>query len=536
VFPEELRPFVPEGRRELKVSLGREDEPGFLGRYEAAKGQYDKIVSAARRRLEGAFDALDAPQIAYLAELHRVQSMAGDEEARFSSDERELFLAARVGLEAVGVAFTTPWPDRAARRWAEQTHETTEITLATYRELRAMGDLEGMADLWRDEALDLCEAAGLVIDTSAEEPLRNLSRALNDAAISACEAKLRRLDGDDVPTPPEPARTDAKRETSRSGAVPLLELFDGYATAQGITPGVRDEWRKYIERLIQFLGHDDASRITTEHLRDWRDKLLTEPSRKGTQRDPTTVRDKYITSVRATLAWAVEEEKLPTNVAAGITVRVPKKARLRDPGFTDAEAKAILKATLVPVTSRLSESYVRARRWIPWLCAYTGARVNELSQLRREDIQEVEGVWVVRITPEAGTVKTKEVRLVPLHEHLIEQGFLEVVQTLSPGPLFYDGSRQRVQGDGNRHFKKVGERLATWVREEVGISDPSLQPNHAWRHRFKSMSFLVGIEERVVDVIQGHSPSTTGRRYGKPPLKALAEAIGKLPRIEVEPE
>jgi integrase len=159
--------------------------------------------------------------------------------------------------------------------------------------------------------------------------------------------------------------------------------------------------------------------------------------------------------------------------------------------------------------------------------------VNEFSQLRGQDVLEVEGVWCVRITPEAGTVKAKEARIVPLHQHIIDQGFLKVVKAGGDGPLFYDPEKQRVESEGNRHFKKVGERLASWVRENVGIKDPALQPNHAWRHTFKTLSYEAGIEERVVDAIQGHAPKTTGRTYGKVPVKAMADAIGKLPRFEV---
>ena len=64
----------------------------------------------------------------------------------------------------------------------------------------------------------------------------------------------------------------------------------------------------------------------------------------------------------------------------------------------------------------------------------TGARVNEFSQLRKKDVQQVDGIWTVRITPEAGTVKTNEARVVPLHEHLIQQGFLDMVKQ-QPGVL-----------------------------------------------------------------------------------------------------
>jgi integrase len=122
---------------------------------------------------------------------------------------------------------------------------------------------------------------------------------------------------------------------------------------------------------------------------------------------------------------------------------------------------------------------------------------------------------------------------VPLHSHIIDQGFLEVVNAVAQGPLFYDPSAQRVESEGSRHFKKVGERLAEWVRKDVGIDDPDIKPNHAWRHTFKSMSYDVGIEERVADAIQGHAPKTTGRTYGSVSLAAKAEAIGRLSRFPV---
>jgi hypothetical protein len=38
------------------------------------------------------------------------------------------------------------------------------------------------------------------------------------------------------------------------------------------------------------------------------------------------------------------------------------------------------------------------------MCAYTGARVNEMTQLRREDVFLVANLWCLRICPEAGTV------------------------------------------------------------------------------------------------------------------------------------
>lgn len=540
IVSEALRPFFPGERLEYKVSIGFPGDADFLLRYDQAAKEFDRLHAIAERKRDGAYDVLDGPCIAYLAEVFRVEALEENEEARWSYDDREVFLAVKDGLLGAGLTSSINWAGDPRRRWAEKSRETTEGMLAVYKDLSAIGDLDGVVAMWLDEVELLLEAQGLVIDPKATADMQRLCLAFHRAAIQVAEAKLKRLDGEDVATPPAPEPLERHLPPQPQAIVrptrakvPMKATFEGYADAQQMTPGVRKEWWRYVQHLIDYVKHDDAALLTSDVLREWREHLLKTPTRLGKPRKPVTVRDKYITPVKAMLNWAVQEAKLSSNVAADVAVRVPKEAKLRDRDFTDAEAQAILEATLVPTGRRQAPGYLRAQRWIPWLCAYTGGRVNEFSQLRREDVIEVEGIWAVRITPEAGTVKAKEARIVPLHSHLLDQGFLDMVREQSEGPLFFDPALQRSNADGNRHFKKVGERLAAWVRKEVGIVDPALQPNHAWRHKFKSRSYDAGVEERVADAIQGHAQQTTGRRYGKPSLKALASAIERMPRFEV---
>lgn len=57
------------------------------------------------------------------------------------------------------------------------------------------------------------------------------------------------------------------------------------------------------------------------------------------------------------------------------------------------------------------------------VAAYTGARIGELALLRRDDVMRDGDHWIIRITAEAGTVKNKQMREVPLHPHLVDLGF-----------------------------------------------------------------------------------------------------------------
>ncbi|AYJ87292.1 hypothetical protein D3Y57_16810 [Sphingomonas paeninsulae] len=310
-----------------------------------------------------------------------------------------------------------------------------------------------------------------------------------------------------------------------------MAIYDAYAKAQGLKAVVATEGHASVKDFKTFLGHDDAARVTEDNVRDWRNALAAETTNRGRLRDPQTVK-KRIGILSSILRWAKEERLIPNNVANSVVVRVPRKPNLRNSDFTAAEAKAILTASLLPSATRLSEQNKLARRWIPWLCAYTGARVGEMSQLRGQDVTQIDGIWAIRITPEAGTVKDGNARIVPIHPHLIKQGFLAIAE--KDGPLFYDPARQRVQSTDNRHFKKVGERLATWVRTEVGITDRAVKPNHGWRHLFKTQAIASNMLERTSDAITGHAPKSVGQTYGSVPIKAMAEAIDKMPCFAVD--
>ena len=130
------------------------------------------------------------------------------------------------------------------------------------------------------------------------------------------------------------------------------------------------------------------------------------------------------------------------------------------------------------------------------------------------------------ITPEAGTVKTKEARGVPLHPHLVELGFPGFVENAPDGYLFLTPSQD---GSVRGSWEGVKNRVAEFVREV--ITDRRVAPNHAWRHLFKTIGFEADIQERVLDAICGHAPRTVGGTYGEVTLRAKADAIARFPRF-----
>src|SRR6202022_4190633 len=162
-----------------------------------------------------------------------------------------------------------------------------------------------------------------------------------------------------------------------------------------------------------------------ENFTNWKEKLIEAGPR------PKTIRDAKFAPVRAILQWAVDNRRLPANPAERLMVSVKVKSGEGRRSFTEAEAAVVLGAALKEVDP--------VRRWVPWLCAFSGARVSEVCQVRAEDIVQLEGVWCVRFVPEAGSLKNVgSERAVPLHPVLMEQGFLEFVRKMGSGPFFAD--------------------------------------------------------------------------------------------------
>jgi integrase len=364
------------------------------------------------------------------------------------------------------------------------------------------------------------------------ESLVRIKKAANEAIMQGREQLLRNAEGDYRPDPdagrfPE---LELNSQPITPGNVPLgqaspLDVFDRYAKESKPTPATIKRWRPVVAKVQK--EHPIISGITPEWCIQWKNKLV------ASGLSNNTIRNGYLASMRALCNWAVTNREMANNPFKDVTVKADKQRKMRQKGLLDSEVLTILAATLVPAPKSFSSQHAAARRWVPWLCAYLGARIGEVGQLRGMDIKQEEGVWLVWITPDAGSTKNESARYVALHPHLIEQGFLRFVQKSGNGPLFYDPQRRRNGSAQNPQYKKIGERIAKWVRE-LGVDDPNILPNHAWRHRFKTVARKVKMDVGARDYMQGHVPATEGEAYGDFTPDVLLDEISKLPRIEIK--
>jgi integrase len=303
----------------------------------------------------------------------------------------------------------------------------------------------------------------------------------------------------------------------------MVEDWWKEAKAAGRKPSTYESYRNTMAKLVAVLQHDDASRVFFEDIVRFKDfRLVNGASAK-------TVKDSDLAGLKTVFGWAVMNRKMSINPAGSLTIKTSKPRKLRAKGFSDKEAALILNHAKNYKAGGEAYKLAATKRWVPWLCAFTGARVGEMLQLRKQDVRREGKHWVVCITPEAGPVKTDEAREVVLHRQIVESGFLDFVKASGAGYLFVSPRDDEL---GVRNAVKTARNKVNMFVREV-VPDPHVDPSHGWRHRFKTVGIEEGVEMRVLDAIQGHAPRNISEGYGEVTIKAKANAIAKFPAVNL---
>lgn len=507
-IPEPLQALL--GKKEEKISLGTRS-------LSEAKVLHSKIAAEIEERwhlLAAGRQSLSEKQAMGIAgEIYRDIVAQYDENPSALSLTQILFDAARHRRKMPKIMVAGSNPELAATMMQKL--------------------LDRSASRIQDVVGELLEKKGLRLDTTS---MRMVVDRVSAAVVQAQAHVFKMAQGDYRPDPEAGrfpklilSRPDvvATPPSAPPAKYALVQVFEDYAAEKNVSAATLIRWRPIIGKISREVP--DCRDLTKQWIIDWKDRLI------ASGLAQTTVREGYLAALRATCEWGVANNRLPENPVANVTVAVPRKIRTRSPAYSNSEAATVLRATFKPAPAKMSSPMASARKWVPWLCAYTGARVGEISQLRKDDIVERDGFHLIWITPEAGSTKDSTARWVAIHSHLVDLGFLRFVAGSKSGPLFYDKSLAKDPNSTHPQHKKVGEKLCKWIRSaDVGLTDNRLQPNHAWRHTFKTLARFVSMDPGARDYMQGHIPATEGERYGDYMANVLSREIEKLPRFSIE--
>ncbi|RWP58016.1 MAG: integrase [Mesorhizobium sp.] len=504
VVPKELRPYM-DGKTELRTALGPDYRTALKTLPGAVAALQHQIALGERR----AVDAGEPSVTIGRYPLSPPQIASRDYQARLAFDaEIRAHYHQYAGFEVDYEEEGGPFRDGYAGKLSDD--ELELLVGDRIERFRILGN-----------------------HTAAKGTLewRLIAQALCVSSYEAMARRGERNDGDFAGNPSHPLLTTTQPAEVDRQPVPLKGLLTDYLderAADGKGREARKRWTPVFANLSKFIRHNDARKLTKQNLLDWKDASLKTLASK-------TVADVYLASVRTVLKWAVNNDRLETNVAENVRIRVSKKQRSREQGFTLDEAVEVLKVardhqpkhSANPQTREAPET-TAAKRWSPILCAHTGARIAEITQLRKQDFRYENDVPVVRIRPDAGSVKAGDYRDVPLHQQLIDLGFMDFVNRAADGPLFYPASKKK---DGTLPARTVAGRVSDWLQDKEVIPE-GVSPSHGWRHRFKTVGREIGVADRTLDAIQGHAGRTSGDDYGDVTIAARASAIARMPRYE----
>jgi hypothetical protein len=349
--PSELRSAL--GKRELIQTLDTKDPAEAKRRAPPVVARFDAILAAARRELAGDVAPLTPREVAELAgEVYRAETKRSAEDWGGLAEreaERDALL------------------DRLDGDYGDGVEDTRTFTPAA-------------ADL--DEARRLLSERGKVTDASS---LARLAVAIFGARTFAADVAVRRAAGDWTPDPdaarfplPEPPPPPAPTgRAAAPAAAPLTfdALLAAYREQHADQPQkTHDKRAAKLRGFAAVAGHTDAAAVTRAEVSRWKTAGL------GAGKNAKTVNDGII-MLRPMWYWAMREGLLPNgdNPFSNMALKATKRGGAKRRGFTDEEAVTLLQA------ARRETGFLR---WLPWVLAWTGCRLEEACGAMREDVRD----------------------------------------------------------------------------------------------------------------------------------------------------
>lgn len=494
VVPVRLRPYL-DGKAEIEIQLG--------GDKREARKRHSVAVAAIQH------------QIALAEERHAQATGTPRPAARYPLQPDQL--AIRHYLDQIKF-------DADARK-ADHRFADTMVDEGTVADLRA-----GIAGQLDDNALDALVGyrierfrfLGTTNAVKGSPEWRDLAMKLCVSEYEAMARHFERNEGDFTGKPDHPLLANADEAKDEPSAITTFnDIIDAEAKrrargkdAKALPAATIKKFRAPAEAFAKFRKSDNAATVTALE-----GKLWIEAVQDSGAHSNRTIKG-WLQNVRTILNWGRQND--PANFMPQgnplIGVKAPDYSSIPSylRAFTMDEAKLVLLAARKESKPMF--------RWIPWLCAYSGMRIAEAGSLTKEDFFQNNGRWFWRVSTIGGkSLKTaSSERRIPVHQALIDEGFIEFVKAAPEGRLFRGETKKDVI---------IQPRLSTWVRELIPFETrPELSPNHGWRHLFEDLCRRDGVPEDARKYMTGRTDGSSQEMYGRSEvmLPGLATAMDRI--------
>lgn len=253
---------------------------------------------------------------------------------------------------------------------------------------------------------------------------------------------------------------------------------------------------------------------------------------------PVTAK-RYFSNLRQVLAFALDQGLIASDPSVDVAMKIstPPKAKRQ---YSTAQLRALLQGPALTGTETPPWRLDDYKFWLPLLGLYTGARLNELCQLRLEDIREAAGIHYLSLNtdhPGKRLKNTSSHREVPLHPTLLQVGFLALVAKRQAESA-NDPSALLFQGLNIIKTKLPGAYASKWFLGDGHLNRGYLHlcglgklglTFHGLRHTFVGQFRTQRLDMAICKALVGHSDESTTGRYGHGyPLEAMAAELARL--------
>lgn len=218
--------------------------------------------------------------------------------------------------------------------------------------------------------------------------------------------------------------------------------------------------------------------------------------------------------------WAVAHGYIETNVFRSLPTLPQRSEDERQP-FTPEDLNLVFN-----ISDYVKHQYHHPYYyWLPLMMRYTGARMNEICQLRTSEVVITADIPYLKIRELHAdqTLKTSySFRFVPIHSELIRLGFLDFVATRQHERLFPELKRY------NGYYSHYASKWFKYRRDKIGLGKG--KDGHSFRHNFVNELKQNLVSREVIECLVGHahrsdSFNVYSKQYGVEVLKSFIEQI-----------
>lgn len=291
------------------------------------------------------------------------------------------------------------------------------------------------------------------------------------------------------------------------------------------TTPVRKVTRDHCRAVVELLQRLPANFSKKRAFRGMKPRdAAAEAKRLGVPPMNVSTANSYIGKMSALFKWATREGLADSNVSEGLLLPTDIHARDARYPFTANQLNRIFGAD---VYDEPKEAW-GLRQWAPLIALYSGLRLNEIATLRCDDIDEKDGVRLIRVRPdEEGRKKLKSKaarRAVPVHPMLKKIGFLDFVERqCAKGEVLFPDLKPDARGYFSDGFQKwFGKHL-----RRIGAKAPRVS-FHSFRHSWRDQLREANVSRDAVLALGGWAGGIEETYGGGLKATTLAREIAKI--------